>query len=356
MKLYYPKSHYNKAHRGLLFPLLKPFIKAEGFTDAQRIATYGVSEKDIDFTDHLQMANVVILTMAWNYYVKTKQEKLAIAFVEECAASSKKVIAFNAGDFGVRIPYFENLMILRPSGYKSKYTANEYALPSFIADPLKKYYQTDEVFVRPYLSKPVLGFCGQANPSSLNAIKEKGSTGLRNLKAYLGISKNEPQQLLSTSYLRASILNNLQKSSTLKTNFIFRKKYRAGVTHDKDSHQTTLEFYDNLRDSDYVVCVRGAGNFSVRFYETLAMGRIPVFINTDSPLPLDNLIDWKKHVVWVDYKERAQVAQKVKEFHEALSKNDFIDLQLANRNLWQEKLTMGGFFKIFFDKTSKIGF
>ena len=143
----------------MLFPLLKPFFKPEGYTDAQRMTSYGVSEKDFQFTNHLEEADVVILTMAWNYYVKTKQEELAIAFVEECAASNKKVIAFNEGDFGVRIPYFENLMILRPSGYKSKYTANEYALPSFIADPLKKYYQTDEVFLRPYLSKPVLDFC-----------------------------------------------------------------------------------------------------------------------------------------------------------------------------------------------------
>ncbi|MCB0468775.1 MAG: hypothetical protein KDC64_11285, partial [Aequorivita sp.] len=65
MKLYYPKSHYNKAHRGLLFPLLKPFIKAEGFTDAERIATYGISEKNFEFTECLEEADVVILTMAW---------------------------------------------------------------------------------------------------------------------------------------------------------------------------------------------------------------------------------------------------------------------------------------------------
>jgi len=350
LKLYYPKSHYSKADRGLLFPLLKPFIKPPDYTDAERMASYNVSEKDFQFTNHLEEAHVVILTMAWNYYVKTKQEKLAIAFVKKCAALGKKVIAFNAGDFGVRIPYFENLMILRPSGYKSKFTANEYALPSFIADPLKKYYQTDDVFVRPYLSKPVIGFCGQANPSSLNAMKEKGSTVLRNLKAYLGISKNEPQQLLSTSNLRASILNSLQKSSALKTNFIFREKYRAGITGNKDFHKTTLEFYDNLRNSDYVVCVRGAGNFSVRFYETLAMGRIPIFINTDCPLPLCDRIDWKKQVVWIDYKERHQVTEKVKQFHSALSKEDFIDLQHSNRILWQKKLTMDGFFKIFLNE------
>ena len=129
--------------------------------------------------------------------------------------------------------------------------------------------------------------------------------------------------------------------------FILRKKYRAGITTNKHTHKTTLEFYDNLKNSDYVVCVRGAGNFSIRFYEALAMGRIPVFINTDCALPFDNEIDWKKHVVWVEYNERHEVAEKVADFHRVLSEKDFIDLQLANRKLWEERLTLRGFFNNF---------
>ncbi len=354
LKLYYPKSHYSKTHRGLLFPLLKPLSRQKVLQMTQRMASYGVSEKDFEFTEVLEVADVVILTMAWNYYVKTKQESLAIAFVKECAALNNKVIAFNAGDFGVRIPYFKNLIVLRPSGYKSKFTENEYALPAFIADPLKKYFASDTIFERPYQSRAVIGFCGQANDSRLNAAKEVLNTFLRNLKNTIGISKNESQQLLSTSFLRASVLKTLQKSEDVATNFIVRKKYRAGVTQNKDSHKTTFEFYENLKDSDYVVCVRGAGNFSVRFYEAMAMGRIPIFINTDCALPLDNQIDWKKQVVWVEYKERDQVGQKVKQFHDSLSKDDFIDLQIANRILWKEKLTLGGFFKMLLDETSMV--
>jgi hypothetical protein len=350
MKIYYPKSHYNKAHRGLLFPLLKPFIKDEGFTDAARMATYGVSEKDFQITEHIDEADLVVLTMAWNYYVNTKHVALANNFIKECAIINKRVIAFNAGDFGVGIPYFKNLIILRPSGYLSKFTDNEYALPAFIVDPLKKYFNTTEIFEMPFIAKPVVGFCGQANPSLLNAGKEIISTGLRNLKSYMGFANNEVQQVLSTSFLRASVLKTLQNSEDVETNFILRKKYRAGVTTNKDAHKSTLEFYNNLKDSQYVVCVRGAGNFSVRLYETLAMGRIPVFVNTDCALPLDNLVDWKKHVVWVEYKERNKIASKVKEFHAVLSAEDFIDLQFANRTLWEEKLTLGGFFKILLDE------
>lgn len=349
MKLYYPKSHYDKTHRGLVFPLLKPFIKGEDYSDNERIASYGVSEKDFVFTDVLNDADHVILPMAWNYYLQTGQIKKATDFVKQCAALNKKVITFNAGDFGVKIPYSENLIVLRPSGYKSKFTENEYAIPAYIADPLKKYFNTDKILERPYQTKAVVGFCGQANSSVINATNEIFKTFLRNIKSYIGFSKEESQQLLSTSFLRASILKKLQKSVDIETNFIFRKKYRAGVTNNKDSHKTTHEFYENLKNSDYIVCVRGAGNFSVRLYETLAMGRIPVFINTDSSLPFDDSIDWKKHVVWVEYKERNQVVQKVKQFHVSLSKEDFIDLQRINRKLWEQHLTLSGYFKTFFN-------
>lgn len=344
MKIYYPKSHYNKDHRGLVFPLLKPFVKGENFSDKERVLLYGISEKDFEFTKVLEEADVVLLTMAWNYYLKKNQQDLAITFVKECAALNKKVITFNAGDFGVRIPYFNNLIILRPSGYKSNFRNNDYPLPAFIADPLKKYFNTDKIFERYYQTTPVIGFCGQANPSALNAAKEVFKTLLRNINSYIGFSKEESQQLLSTSFLRASVLITLQKSKEVKTNFIFRKKYRAGVKEQKDTHRTTLDFYNNLRDSDYVICARGAGNFSVRFYETLAMGRVPIFINTDCALPFDKQIDWKKHVVWVEYNERFQVAQKIEQFHASLSKDDFIDLQLSNRKLWEEQLTLSGFF------------
>lgn len=347
MKLYYPKSHYNKDYRGMVFPLLKPFIKGDNFTDTQRIKLYGVSEKDFEFTELIEDADVIILTMAWNYYIKTKQEKFAFAFVSKCERLNKKVIALNTGDFGVRIPYYQNLIVLRPGGYKSKFTMNEYTLPAFVSDPLKKYFNTDKIFQRPYHSTAIIGFCGQANISRINGSKELLKTLLRNTKFYLRYSRAEPQQLLSTSFLRAWVLIVLQKSRGVEVKFILRKKYRAGVTGNKDKHKTTLEFYNNLKESDYVVCVRGAGNFSVRFYEAMAMGRIPIFINTDCSLPMDSIIDWKKHVVWVEYKERSQVAKKVKQFHDRLTEVEFLALQHANRKLWEERLTLRGFYQNF---------
>ncbi|HLV40389.1 exostosin domain-containing protein [Xanthomarina sp.] len=345
MKLYFPPSHYNAAYRGMVFPLLKPFIKSESFTDTERKEIYGVSEQDFTFTEFLEEADIVILPMAWNYYVKTKQENLAVSFIKECGQLNKKVLALNIGDFGVKVPSFNNVILLRSGGYKTKFENHEFCIPPFIEDPLKKYFSSDKIFLRPYQKFAVVGFCGQANASRVNAIKEVVKTSLRNLKYYFKLTKEEPQQILSTSYLRASVLNVLQEADGVVCNFIFRKKYRAGVTSNKDFHETTLAFYNNLKDSDYIVCVRGAGNFSVRFYEALAMGRIPIFINTDCALPLDSMVAWKKHVVWVEFKDRFQVAEKVKQFHDSMTEVDFLALQQANRSLWEDRLRLGGFCK-----------
>lgn len=349
MKLYFPKSHYDKSQRGLVFPLLKPFIKDLDFTDAQRMAMYGVSEKDFEFTQLLEDADLVILTMAWSYYVDNGTLSLATNFVRECAVLNKKVVCVNAGDFGVRIPFFKNLIVLRSSGYKSMFTENEYAMPAFIQDPYSKYFHTEKMVLREYAEKPSVGFCGQASLSSSKAAKDVLHSAMRNFMFYTGFTKDQPQDIFPTSYLRASVLERLEKSDLVDTNFIWRENYRAGVSNGKDKDPTSFEFYENLKSTDYMVCVRGAGNFSVRFYEALAMGRIPIFVNSDSALPFDNFIDWKKHVVWIDYKDRKRIAERVNDFHKRLSPEEFKNLQLENRKLWEEKLRLGQFFKDFFE-------
>ena len=345
LKLYYPKSHYNKAHRGAVFPLLKAFIKGKGFTDAQRKDMYGVTATDFQFVDSLEEAELGILTMNWNYYTRTKQMDQAIAFVKDCDEMGIKVMSWNAGDHGVKVPKLPNLLILRESGYCSKFSKNEFTLPSFINDPLRKFYKTDAPFVIPYEPIPMVGFCGQADYSIKSALQQLANIAANNLKFYLGISPEEPEALMSTVYLRASVLRKLQQAANVNTNFILRKKYRAGITKNKDQHKSTMEFYDNLKDSPYVVCIRGAGNFSVRFYEALAMGRIPILIDTDSSLPLDQDINWKDHVVWVPYKDRNRVDALLVDFHNRHEKGGFEDLQLRNRRLWEEYLGYGGYFK-----------
>jgi hypothetical protein len=102
-----------------------------------------------------------------------------------------------------------------------------------------------------------------------------------------------------------------------------------------------------MLESDYVLCARGNGNFSYRLYETLCMGRIPVFIDTDCVLPLDFDIDWRDYCVWVDEAEIEQIGDQVLEFHESLDESEFEERQRACRRLWETHISPQGFFANF---------
>ena len=108
-----------------------------------------------------------------------------------------------------------------------------------------------------------------------------------------------------------------------------------------------LEFLQNLLESDYVLCARGYGNYSHRLYEALACGRIPLFIDTDCVLPFDFAIDWKRFCVWVDQVDLRSVADRVAEFHASISGEEFEELQVACRRLWEEWLSPEAFFANF---------
>jgi len=80
--------------------------------------------------------------------------------------------------------------------------------------------------------------------------------------------------------------------------------------------------------------MRGMGNFSVRFYETLAVGRIPVLLNTDCLLPLDKIINWEKHCIILNESEYKSLGNMVVNFHNDLRNHEFIEIQKIVKYAW----------------------
>jgi hypothetical protein len=154
--------------------------------------------------------------------------------------------------------------------------------------------------------------------------------------------------------MRAHVLRVLESRTTkLEAHFITRQAYWAGTRgrfhkNVAGEFKPRAAFWDNVINSDYTLCMRGAGNFSYRFYEVLAAGRIPLFINTRCVLPFEDEIDWRKHCVWVEENEIESAGEIVKKFHAKLSADEFRELQLANRRLWESKLSPLAFFKTAF--------
>lgn len=282
----------------------------------------------------LKEADFVVLPGEW-----LGHNPNALAYRLSAAAKefSKPLVIFFNNDSD-EIISIKNSYIFRTSFYRSSRHTNEFALPAWSEDFVKKY--CGEILnLRQYRHHPVVGYCGYS--SNLKSRLEQ------KINQYL-FNHFQP----SGRYLRWLALKRLSENKNIKTNFIIRRDFWNGVFSDKKLDITKAllsrhEFVQNIIDSDYVLCTRGGGNFSYRLYETLSLGRIPVFIDTDCVLPYESYINWKKYVVWIDQSEINQVAERVLSFHASLSTFDFRELQLACRKLWEEWLSPHGFFANF---------
>lgn len=95
-------------------------------------------------------------------------------------------------------------------------------------------------------------------------------------------------------------------------------------------------FRNNLNANQYNLCARGNGNYSQRLYETLASGRIPVYIDSGGRIPFDHFIDYREMdcFVWVD--DPKETDKKVLEFHET---HELKKTQIRCRRIYDEFLS-----------------
>lgn len=346
-------AHYQKKYRKELFFLLKVFFKDSSIEQIR--LQYGSIIDQFLLENYSENADLFILPMSWNYYYKNGKKEMALEFIKKVESYKKPLLSFITGDAGVT-PMNKDVYVFRSSGYHSKKLKNQHALPVFFDDPLMKYYKRTKPFLREKKARPVIGFCGHANISAFETFFNVVKSGYKNLKYHLKISFDDPQPLYPAGLRRWRCLKELESSPDLDDNFVKRKNYRAGARDENAKIKTSIEFYDNMINSDYVLCIRGAGNFSARLYETLAMGRIPVFVNTNCLLPFEQLINWKDYVVWVEAKDIKDLPEIIKSFHDNLSASEFEELQLSCRKLWEDYLSFKGylsnFHKLFFNYSS----
>lgn len=348
--IYSDKSLWNtQVPKRFMMPLVRAHW--DDLSLEARTQRYGNLATASEMVDTIDEADVCCLSMVWNYYVERRTVGNAKEFAERARGAGKDVIVWASGDFEKIIP-FENAVLFQPGLHRSRKRKPKHAfeVPAFVRDSVE-IYKNGELPLRTKKQKPRIGFCGQASGRLPGfAVWMKQYLKLRAL--YLvGQATEYPPPFLPPWLLRGKILRLLAASPQVETDFIIRNRYRAGVRkkeeRDDPSHPTNVEFVNNIFNTDYTVCVRGGGNFSKRLYETLACGRIPIFVDTDSRLPYDFLIDWKNYVVWVEQGEVPYIAEKVADFHASLSPGDFQDIQMKCRELWKQRLSNQGFFEHF---------
>jgi hypothetical protein len=273
-------------------------------------------------------------------------------YIDECiklsSKYSKKILVFAYGDSSevINIP---NSIVVRTSQYRSNKKDNEIIMPAYVEDLGAK----GVVLKEKNNIKPVIGFVGWSGfKRNIDMIKF-------NLKIYLNIilitfGKVKVPQLQGL-FFRIKLIKFLSKSVLIDTNFIIRKSYSG---HSKvieiSPEKAREEFISVINNSDFSLAVKGDGNYSLRFFEILSLAKIPLFIDTDCCLPLEDDINYDDFIFRVDYKSIKNVDRIIRDFYSSISEEKFLEMQRKARITFEEKLSIQSFMKILFDKLNYI--
>lgn len=282
----------------------------------------------------LEEADVAVLAAPWELVREDAgAHERALQFIARAGAAGRQTIVFFNHDDD-RPLELDDAIVFRTSLYRSRRRPYEFGLPAWSEDFLERYLD-GTLPLREKSPRPVVGFCGAAI---------EATSRLAGARRRLSVALRRP---VRDPGVRAVALQRLRESTLVDTNIVMRTSFWGGALSGDDSvdrmQTARREYVRNMVDSDYVLCARGSGNFSYRLYETLSCGRIPVFVDTDCVLPLEDEIDWRTLCVWVDARRVDTIADSVRSFHERLSPEAFVELQRRARATWEELLSPLGF-------------
>jgi len=328
-------------------PLLCPFWGMKNTLDAVSNgfeAYQGLGYSLYQLTT-LAESNFAILPADWRFYEESSEhQELAKSLIKAAVTLGKKTIIFHWHDHLPKLD-FTNVIFFHTSLYKSKQSSSDFALPFWGSDMIETQFDGNLPIMQKS-DQPTVGFCGHIGKQDLSI-----KTSLKKIGSKLGFNISQPPE--NGARTRTLALNNLTRSPFINTDFIVRDRFYGGAMNDKGEWDYAIiqkvrqDYITNLMGNNYTLCVRGLGNYSQRFYDTLCCGKIPVFVNTDCVLPYDFLIAWRKYCVWIEEYDLPRISQKIMEFHNQLSAQDFVDMQYECRKIWEEWLSPEGFFTNF---------
>jgi len=297
--------------------------------------------------------DVIIFFSPWDWGIHSYHEDIR-KLSYEAEKNYKKIIITSLDDSPSPVP-ISNSIVLRSSLFKKTKKENEYILSAGYIDLLADACD-GQLKIRDKSHVPKVSFCGKMyEPASWKQPWQKLTRDFaykhiisrvdlynRFLKVGLSLSKCQGR------VLRTQAVYGIGRDENIETSFILRKKFLHGIYIPEIQKKLYVnqhkEFVDNIIESDYVLCVRGNGNFSYRFYETLSLGRIPLLIDSDCELPFEEIIDYDNLIVRVNADEINSLGKIVLNFHKKISAEDFRKRQKICRELWEEYLSIDGYF------------
>ena len=348
MNIYVPEEKAVNLDKHALFVILRPFFINGKIKNNEKY--YNWDLKDINIVADIKISNLLCIPMPINYYFENKLFYLINKYNEYCKKYNINGYGVISGDFCRKYPEFNKIIYFRMGGFRSTLSKNNQGFPASLSDQLVNLFGLQKIVTNKKSVKPKIGFCGHATASKSTYTKQTIKFILENMKRFLSDPFcKDYEKFFQSGFKRYQILKKIEKDDRFLTSFIFRDQYRAGAKNKREREITTRDHYNNIINSDYTICIRGTGNFSIRFYETLMMGRIPILIDTDCILPFTKMINWDKHILIVDWNDLDNFSDIVLDFHKKITDRHFIEMQKNNRKLWLDQLNPSWLLQNFYD-------
>ena len=284
--------------------------------------------------------DIGFLPLELNYYIKNSKIDLVDRLANTLDRVNKRLLIWVEGDNEIRYTH-PNCIFIKYFGEKSKNSTNEIVQPGDLKYDLLEHYYNGQIQLKDKCSIPLIGFDGIATYPLAKVAYGFLKRSLSRLKydLYLTRVKNTP---LYPSYLKRKFyLSLIERSKLVDTRFTLRNSFALGTMGGND--ESRLDFIHNIISSDYTFCLRGGGNYSLRFYETLCLGRIPLFINTDCVLPFEDEINWQDVCLWVEEKDIDSLDTIILDHYSSFTNDQFKERQIYCREIWKKYLSKEGF-------------
>ena len=233
----------------------------------------------LDRADRVEDADAIL-------YPRDVRDPLAslpdiVVHAESARRLDRRLLVLQVSDSTVPIPV-PNTVVFRTSMLKSRRLPHEHVLP-YVWDGVPDEMRSCNNWQRPCWTRgsapPVVGFCGCPH----------------------------------THPLRKRVVDALPER--LPCRFLLRDRFWAGAPHDPS---VVRAFFENILATDLTLAVRGAGNFSHRFYQTLSCGRVPLLIEHDAAMPYEGVeeLPWDEMVVRVEARRLDEIESAIERFRE----------------------------------------
>ena len=273
-----------------------------------------------------------------------KQPEKVTEYLDSAALCAKKygkkALVFFGGDpaDGRHIDRPE-FLVWKAAGFKSDRHENELIYAPFAED----LGETNPFTIRKKSAKPIVSFCGNTGfGSKKSAFKYYARNFVLDL-----VSLISPRAVARKRgiYFRRRALSLLSADARIDAKFIIRDQFGGNAKNVADPAKNRREYVENLRDTDLVLCPKGDGNYSSRFYETLSLGRIPLLIDTDMCLPLEHSLEYDAFTLRVKMEDLDRIGDIVVAWYGGLTEEAFATMQKAARRAYEERLRFDAFFR-----------